>query len=107
MNEVAGSAAQTTRQLLALVEEDRRAIHGLRRASRSALRLHEIAARQIVFRIPEAARELSLSEVTVATTAGHLERLGIVLEVTQRSRNKLFAYTKYLAVLEEGTAVEG
>jgi Fic family protein len=107
VNEVAGSAAQTTRQLLTLVEEDRRAIHGLRRASGSALRLHEIAARQIVFRIPEAARELSLSEVTVATTAGHLERLGIVREVTQRSRNKLFAYTRYLAVLEEGTAVEG
>lgn len=106
VNEVAGSATDTTRRLLALVEEDRRAIHVLGRASGSALRLHELAIGQVVFRIPEAARKLSLSEVTVATTAAHLERLGIAREVTGRSRNKLFAYGKYLAVLEEGTAIE-
>jgi Fic family protein len=106
INEVAGSATETTRRLLALVEEDRQAIHSLGRASASALRLHELAIRQVVFRIPEAARALSLSEVTVANTAAHLERLGIVREVTGRSRNKLFVYGKYLAVLEEGTAVE-
>jgi predicted DNA-binding transcriptional regulator len=62
--------------------------------------------RQIVFRIPEAARELSLSEVTVAITAAHLERVGILREVTGRTRNKLFVYSKYLDVLAEGTAVE-
>jgi len=107
VNEVACSATDTTRRLLALVEEDRQSIHALGRASGSALRLHEVAIRQIVFRIPEAAKALSLSEVTVANAAGHLERLGIVREVTGRSRNKLFAYSKYLAVLQEGTAVDG
>jgi Fic family protein len=106
VNEVAGSATETTRRLLALVAEDRQVILGLGRASGSALRLHELTIRQVVFRIPEAARDLSLSEVTVATTAAHLERLGIVREVTGRSRNKLFVYSKYLAVLEEGTAIE-
>ena len=58
----------------------------------------------MVFRIPEAAKKLSLSEVTIAHAAGHLENLGLVREVTGRSRNKLFVYSKYLAVLEEGTA---
>jgi Fic family protein len=106
VNEVARSATETTRQLLALVEEDRRAILTLGRASGSALRLHELAARDIVFRIRGGAEELSLSEVTIAATAGHLERLGIVREVTGRSRNKLFVYSRYLAVLEEGTSVE-
>jgi Fic family protein len=104
VNEVAGSATDTTRRLLGLVDEDRRSIHALGRASGSALRLHELAVRQIVFRIPAAARELGLSEVTVASAAAHLERLGIVNEVTRRPRNKLFAYTRYLAVLQEGTA---
>ena len=104
VDEVAGSATDTTRRLLSLVEKDRQAIHALGRASGSALRLHEVAFRQVVFRIPEAARALSLSEVTIANTAGHLERLGVVREVTGRSRNKLFVYSKYLAVLEEGTA---
>ena len=106
VNEVADSATETTRRLLALVDGDRQAIHRLGRATGSALRLHELAVRQVVFRIPEAARDLSLSEVTVANTAAHLERLGIVREITGRSRNKLFVYSKYLAVLEEGTADE-
>ena len=102
--EVARSATDTTRRLLELVETDRQAIHSLGRASGSALRLHDQAVRQVVFRIPEAAKKLSLSEVTIAHAAGHLENLGIVREVTGRSRNKLFVYSKYLAVLEEGTA---
>jgi Fic family protein len=106
VNDVAKSATDTTQRLLTLVDEDRRAIHGLGRASGSALRLHELSIRQVVFRIPEAARELALSEVTVANTAAHLEKLGIVREVTGRSRNRLFVYSKYLAVLEEGTAIE-
>jgi len=92
--------------LLALIEADRRLINELGRASSSALRLHELAIRQIVFRIPQAARELSLSKVTVGSTAAHLERLGIIREVTGRSRNKLFVYSMYLSILEEGTATE-
>ena len=41
-------------------------------------------------------------EVTIAKAAAHLERLGIAREVTGRSRNKLYAYTEYLALLSEG-----
>ena len=106
VREVAVSATETTRRLLALIDDDRRAIHSLGRASGSAIRLHELLIRRIVFRIPEAARGLSLSEVTVASTAAHLERLGVIREVTGRTRNKLFVYSKYLAVLAEGTTVE-
>jgi hypothetical protein len=51
--------------------------------------------------------------VTIWNAAGHLEqprrrlrlrppRLGIVREVTGRSRNKLFVYSGYLELLEEG-----
>jgi Fic family protein len=92
---------------LSLIEADRQTIHSLDRASGSALRLHDLLIRQIVFRIPEASRSLGLSEVTVANTAAHLERLGIVREVTGRPRNKLFSYRNYLSVLQEGTADEG
>lgn len=107
VNDVARSATDTTRRLLALIDLDRQAIHALGRASASALRLHELAIGQVVFRIPEASRALSLSEVTIANTAGHLERLGILREVTGRTRNKLFVYSTYLTVLEEGTGPDG
>jgi hypothetical protein len=38
--------------------------------------------------------------------ARHLESLGIVRESTGRRRNKLYVYTKYLEILQEGTQEE-
>ena len=76
----------------------------LGRAASSAARLHEIAVREIVFRIPQAARALESNEVTVGKAARNLEKLGIVAETTGRSRNKRFVYLEYLRVIEEGTA---
>lgn len=104
INEVAASATETTRRLLALVESDRQAIHALGRASGSALRVHDLLVRDIVVRIPEAARTLELSDVTIANAMTHLQRLEIVREITGRPRNKLFAYSRYLGILQEGTA---
>jgi Fic family protein len=101
--EVADSAAETTRRLLALVDRDRQRIQSLGRAGTSAARLHEIAVREIVFRIPQAARTLDSNEVTVGNAARNLERLGIVRETTGRTRNKRFVYIEYLRVIEEGT----
>lgn len=34
---------------------------------------------------------------------GHLERGGILRELTGRLRNKIFAYDEYLKILSEGT----
>jgi len=102
--EVADSAAETTSRLLTLVERDRQRIQTLGRAAATAARLHEIAVREIVFRIPEAARRLETSEVTVGNAARNLEALVIVRETTGRRRNKRFVYADYLAIIEEGTA---
>jgi Fic family protein len=76
----------------------------LGRAAASAGRLHELVVAEIVFRIPDAARRLEISEVTVGNAALKLEELGIVRETTGRRRNKRFVYGDYLAILEEGTA---
>jgi Fic family protein len=101
--EVATSAAETTRRLLALIDRDRQRIQQLGRAAASATRLHEIAIREILFRIPQAARALESNEVTVGSAARNLERLGIVRETTGRTRNKRFVHDEYLRVIEEGT----
>lgn len=47
-------------------------------------------------RIPETAEQLPVSEPTVATAIGQLERIGILRELTGRPRNKIFAYDEYL-----------
>jgi len=102
--EVAGSATETTRRLLALIEQDRQKIQTLGRAAASAARLHELVVREVVFRIPDAARRLGTNEVTLGNAAGNLEKLGIVRETTGRRRNKRYVYIDYLAVIEEGTS---
>lgn len=40
---------------------------------------------------------------TINTALQHLEKAGIVQEITGRQRDRLFAYKAYLAILEEGT----
>ncbi len=101
--EVANSATETTRRLLALVERDRQRIQELGRAASSAARLHDLVTREVVFRIPSAAARLESNEVTVGSAARNLERLGIVVETTGRTRNKRFVYREYLQIIEEGT----
>jgi Fic family protein len=101
--EVAGSATDTTRRLLQLVEDDRGRVHALGRASGSASRLHELVVREIGISIPWAAETLRLSEPTVSKAAQHLVDLEILREVTGRARGKIFIYSNYLAILNEGT----
>jgi Fic family protein len=100
--DVANSAAETTRRLLALIEADRQRIQALGRAAASASRLHDLVVREVVFRIPQAATTLGSNEVTVGNAARNLEQLGIVVETTGRPRNKRFVYREYLRIIEEG-----
>jgi Fic family protein len=102
--DVAQSATDATQRIVKLIESDRSLIlDELGRAAASASRLHDVAVRDVVFTIPEASRRLSLSEVTIGKAAGHLERLEIVREATGRARNRIYVYTDYLAILQEGT----
>jgi cell filamentation protein, protein adenylyltransferase len=105
--EVSGSATETTQRIVRLIDLDRRRVlDELGRAAPSASRLYDVGVSRIVFTIPEAARQLGLSEVTIGKAAGHLEEMGIMREVTGRPRNKLFVYQDYLAILQEGTENE-
>jgi Fic family protein len=101
--DVADSATETTRRLLALVERDRGRIQELGRAAASASRLHDLVTREVVFRIPQAAVALDSNEVTVGNAARNLERLGILVETTGRPRNRRYVYREYLGIVEEGT----
>jgi Fic family protein len=44
-----------------------------------------------------------LTAATVNKCLAHLERLGIVRELTARKRNRAFSYTQYVAILNQGT----
>jgi Fic family protein len=100
---VATSATSTTQRIVGLIAADRARIGGIGRAAGSAQQVHDLVAREVVVTIPRAAATLPLSEPTVASAIGHLERLGILREVTGRARGRVWAYSDYLALLNEGT----
>jgi Fic family protein len=101
--QTAEQAAETARQLTKLIEHDRAAIGELGRASASAGRIHELLQRRPLLTITAAVQALNLSSPTVGATLERLAQLGIVSETTGGRRNRIFAYVRYLRLLEEGT----
>jgi Fic family protein len=101
--EVAESTTATTRDLVHMIEHDRQKIHQFGRGAATALRIHDLAARFVVFRPTSAAKVLNLSMPPVYGAVQRLEEAGILREVTGRKRGKLYVYDDYLGRLNEGT----
>jgi cell filamentation protein, protein adenylyltransferase len=101
--ETATEAIETARQLIALFEADREKVSRLGRPAASALRVHELLQKRPLLSIPAVTKELSLSEPTIAKAMKHLAKLGIAREVTGKRRRRVFAYARYLDVLNRGT----
>ncbi len=102
--EVAESTTEATRRIVELFETDRARIGSeLGTRSSTALRLHELLCQKVVLSVPEAARELAISEPTAYSGIAALERIGVAREGTGRKRNRLFVYDRYLSIVSEGT----
>jgi len=101
--ETANEAVETARQLLALLEEDRTKIRSLGRAAASMLRVHDMLQRQPIISIVPASKQLKVTHPTVMKALSNLQKLGIVREVTGRRRGRLFAYSRYMDILNRGT----
>jgi len=67
------------------------------------LRIHTDLKRHPVLSVPVAAKRLRMSQPTIQSAISELERLGIVKEITGRQRGRLYTYSEYLAILDEGT----
>jgi len=91
------------RRSLALFARDKKKIEAMGRASSSALRVQEYMRMRPIANISVAARALGLTVPTVTTALQHLMELGIVKEITGNQRNRVFSYTKYLAIVSAGT----
>jgi len=49
-------------------------------------------------------RETGITAATINKCMGHLERLGIVRELTAQKRNRLFSYHRYVDIMNSGVA---
>jgi len=99
----AQEAADTAERTLRLFANDRQKIQLLGRAATSALRVHELMERNPFVRIRTAAKALKLTIPTVTSALNHLLQLGIVKEVSGKRRDRLFAYSRYVSMVGEGT----
>lgn len=103
VKETAQQAADTSREILTLIEKDRRKIEALGRPAASVLRVHLYLQRKPIVTIPATAEQLSLSAPTVAKALQHMVKLGMVRETTGKQRHRLFTYHRYLDILNQGT----
>ncbi len=99
----AGSAVDTAHRLLALFRDDAARVQTLGRAASGALRVFDALRDRPLANLNALTERTGASYPTVARAVESLENLGIVREITGRKRERVFAYTRYLAILNEGT----
>lgn len=103
VRQTADSAVTTAQRLTKLFREDRERIQREGRAAGSALRVHGVMQERPLVTMPEVQAKVSLSFPAVSAGMQLLSRLAVVKEITGKKRDRVFAYSKYLAVLNEGT----
>ena len=95
-------AVDTARDVLALFDRDRKRIDE-GRAAGSTLRVHEVLQRRPLVTIGEAAARVGVTWPTVASALERMEALGIVREITGKERGRVYLYTDYMSILDQGT----
>ncbi len=96
-------ASDTATALLQLFATDRKPIQQLGKGSSSALRVHEHLQRKPITSIHQAAEATGLTFPTITTAMGRLTQLQMIGEISGRRRDRLFAYTEYLNIMNAGT----
>jgi Fic family protein len=99
----AEGATATAHRLVALFEQDREPISKTRRRAGSMLRVHDAIKARPITSLHEVTRRTGLSFSTAGVAMEALVELGIARELTGKRRNRLFAYDRYLEILNEGT----
>jgi Fic family protein len=84
---------------MALVEADRTRVAGLGRAAASALAVHQALQRQPIASAGALVKATRLTAATVNKSLTHLERIGVVDELTNRRRGRVFSYRRYVEIL--------
>ena len=103
VRQTAEGAVATAQRLAALFQEDRERITPHGRRAGSALRVHEALKARPIATMQELRRRSGLSFPATSSGMDLLVELGIARELTGRRRNRVFAYDRYLAILNEGT----
>jgi Fic family protein len=103
VKETAEQGIGSARRILTLLESDRRKIEALGRPAGSVLRVFEQAQTNPILSIQSAANKAGISFPTASQAVGHMQKLGMLREITSKQRRRLFVYEAYMRILNEGT----
>jgi Fic family protein len=103
VTETSEQGVASARRVMDLFAKDRHRIAALGRPASSAMRIHAEFQRTPLLSMPLAAKKLGMSQPTVQKSLEHLQELEIIREVTGKQRGRLYEYTSYLRILDEGT----
>lgn len=99
----ASQAVATAQNLLHLSQVDIDKIKRLGRAAGSVLQVHRALMERPIVTSKWLVEKTGLTAATVNKSLRHLEKLGIVEEMTSQKRNRLFQYRAYVVVINQGT----
>ncbi len=103
VRETAEGAVSTAKRLAELFEHDRERIVPRGRRAGSALRVHDAIKARPVTSMQDVCARTGLSFPATSSAMEVLVDLGIASELTGKRRNRIFAYDRYVAILNEGT----
>jgi Fic family protein len=103
VEQTAVSAVDTAHRLLALFREDAERVDALGRSTANTRRVFGALRDRPLRTVTDLAERTGVSYPTAAKSVDALVSLGIAREISGRKRNRIFAYDRYLAILNEGT----
>jgi len=103
VRDVAKQAHQAARTISDIFASDAGKIGVLKRAAPMAHRVHNILQQRPIMTAATITDIANTSFPTASNALSNLERLGILTEITGKERGRVYAYARYLDVLNEGT----
>lgn len=103
VTKTATQAVSTAQDLIVMFERDRKRIAEMGKISGSALRVHQILQQKPIASVNSIAESSGLSIPTINTVLKNLAGIGLIKEITGQKRSRIFSYTEYIKVLNEGT----
>lgn len=100
ISEIADGATQTARSLYARIAEDRQTLLATPGATVTAIQLFEQLPEHPVITMPLVTRLLATTKPTAGKAIDLLIKAGILAEVGERKRDRLYRYQNYLQLLD-------
>lgn len=103
VEQTAQNAVQTAERLVAVFQEDEGRIQAQGRAASTALRVFNALRERPLASVKEVSSRTGLSFPASAKGLDLLVSIGVAREITGQKRNRIYAYDRYLKILNEGT----